>query len=114
MEGKATYDNGLELRRGMVLKEGTVVKTAGDGLVILMASPGVIAEIQPGSVVRLVEMSGKFEASRLQSSKAVLDATQGKALVSIAGGFGEKVQAELRTPQGVTRGQSDSKKDATL
>ncbi len=114
MEGKATYDNGLELRRGMVLKEGTVVKTAGDGLVILMASPGVIAEIQPGSVVRLVEMSGKFEASRLQSSKAVLDATQGKALVSIAGGFGEKVQAELRTPQGVTRGQSDPKKDATL
>lgn len=114
LEGKATYANGLPVKRGMILKQGETVKTAGDGRVILVAAPGVIAEIQPGSAVKLVEMNSQFQAGKLVSSKAVLDASQGKALVSIAGGLGDKVQAELRTPEGVTKGQSDSQKDVNL
>lgn len=110
MDGKATYANGLELKRGMILKEGETIKTSGDGRVILVAAPGVLAEIQPGSTVKLVEMAGRFEASRLVSAKAVLDASQGNALISIAGGLGEKAVAELRTPQGVKRAQSSPEK----
>jgi hypothetical protein len=59
-------------------------------------------------------MTGQFQAGRLVSSKAVLDAPQGKALVAIASGLGEKVQAELRTPAGVKKGQSDGQKDVNL
>lgn len=110
MDGKATYANGLELKRGMILKEGETIKTAGDGRVILVAAPGVLVEIQPGSTVKLVEMAGRFEASRLVNAKAVLDASQGNALISIAGGLGEKAVAELRTPQGVKRAQSSPEK----
>ena len=106
MDGKATYANGLDLKRGMTLKQGETIKTSGDGRVILVAAPGVIAEIQPGSTVRLVQMDGKFEAGKLLNSKAVLEATQGKALISIANGYGDKVQAELITPQGINRAQS--------
>lgn len=106
LEGKASYADGLAIKRGMVLKEGDTIKTGGDGRVILVASPGVIAEIQPGSTVRLVQMDGKFEAGKLLNSKAVLEATQGKALLSLAKGFGDKVQAELITPQGTNRAQS--------
>lgn len=114
MDGKATYANGLDLKRGMTLKQGETIKTSGDGRVVLVAAPGVIAEIQPGSTVQLVEMAGRFQAGKLESSKAVLDAPQGKALISIAAGLGEKVQAELRTPQGVTRAQSKPANDTTL
>lgn len=114
LDGKATYADGLAIQRGMILKQGETIKTGGDGRVILVASPGVIAEIQPGSTVRLVEMSSQFKAGKLINSKAVLDAPQGKALISIASGLGEKVKAELRTPQGVTQGQSDAQKDISL
>lgn len=114
IDGKATYANGLDLKRGMTLKQGETIKTSGDGRVILVAAPGVIAEIQPGSTIQLVEMAGRFQAGKLESSKAVLDAPQGKALIAIAAGLGDKVQAELRTPQGVTRAQSKPAKDTTL
>jgi len=114
MEGKASYADGLELKRGMILKEGETIKTSGDGRVILVAAPGVIAEIQPGSTVRLIEMAGKFQAGKLLSSKAVLEATQGKALISIAKGMGEKVQAELKTAQGVSRAQSSPNQTTNL
>ena len=43
-------------------------------------------------------------------TSAVLDASQGNALISIAGGLGEKAVAELRTPQGVKRAQSSPEK----
>ena len=114
IDGKATYANGLDLKRGMILKQGETVKTSGDGRVVLVAAPGVIAEIQPGSTVQLVEMAGRFQAGKLESAKAVLDAPQGKALISIAAGLGDKVQAELKTPQGVTRAQSKPTNDTTL
>jgi hypothetical protein len=114
LEGKASYADGLSVKRGMVLKQGETIQTGGDGRVILVASPGVIAEIQPGSAVKLVEMNSQFQSGKLVSSKAVLDASQGKALVSIASGLGDKVQAELRTPEGVTKGRSDSRKDVNL
>ena len=65
-------------------------------------------------LVKVVEMTSQFQAGRLVSSKAVLDAPQGKALVAIASGLGEKVQAELRTPAGVKKGQSDGQKDVNL
>ena len=65
-------------------------------------------------MVQIVEMSGVFENGILQKSKSVLDASQGSALLSIVNGFGEKVQAELRTPQGVERGQSSLTKEKTL
>jgi len=114
LEGKATFSGGQELKRGMILQQGETIQTAGDGRVILVAAPGVIAEVQPGSSVQLVEMTGKFHGGKLESAKAVLDATKGKTLISIAEGLGTKVQAELRTPQGVTRAQSKAKGDATL
>ena len=114
IDGKATYANGLDLKRGMTLKQGETIKTSGDARVILVAAPGVIAEVQPGSTVQLVEMGGRFQAGKLESAKAVLDAPQGRALISIAAGLGEKVQAELRTPQGVTRAQSKPANDTTL
>lgn len=114
LEGRATFANGSELKRGMILPQGESIQTAGDGRVILVAAPGVIAEIQPGSNVQLVEMTAKFNGGKLESAKAILNATQGKALISIAEGLGSKVQAELRTPQGVTRAQSKAKGDATL
>ena len=114
MDGKATYANGKVLKRGMILQQGETIKTAGDGRVILVAAPGIIAEIQPGSSVQLVEMSGLFETGKLKSAKAVLDASQGKALVSVVDGFGEKVQAELKTPQGVLKAQSKPSKGTAL
>lgn len=106
LEGKATYADGLELKRGMVLKEGETIKTGGDGKVVLLAAPGVVAEVQPGTTVRLVEMTGEFQASRLTRANAILDVSQGKALLSIAGGMGDTIQAELRTPQGISRAKS--------
>lgn len=114
LEGKATYADGLPVKRGMVLKPGETVKTGGDGRIILVVSPGIVAEVQPGSAVQLVEMTSEFKSGKLVSSKAVLDATQGKALISIASGLGDKVQAELRTPSGVTKGKSDAQKDVKL
>jgi len=114
LEGEATYSDGLKLRRGMVLKTGDTIRTSGNGRVLILSAPGVIAEIQPGSAVQLVEMSGDFENGVLQKSKSVLDASQGTALLSIVNGFGEKVQAELRTPQGVERAQSSLVKGKTL
>ena len=114
LEGKATDAKGGELKRGLILAQGETIQTKGDGRVILVAAPGVIVEIQPGSSVKLVEMTGKFNGGKLESAKAVLDATKGKALISIAKGFGDKLQAELRTPQGVTKGQSDLQKDTKL
>ncbi len=109
VEGKATYANGLAVTRSMILKVGEVVKTAGDGRVLFVAAPGVIAEIQPGSEVRLVEMKGKFSDGTLLESKTVLDASQGRAFVSIAQGLGDKVEAEVRNPQGVAQAKSTSK-----
>lgn len=109
IDGKATYADGLELKRSMVLKAGETIKTGGDGRVILVVAPGVIAEIQPGSTVQLVEMVGRFNGGKLISAKAILDAPQGNALISIAGGYGEKVEAELRTPQGAKRAQSSTR-----
>lgn len=106
LEGKATYADGLELKRGMILKEGQTIKTGGDGKVILLAAPGVVAEVQPGTTVRLVEMVGEFQASRLTRASAILDVSQGKTLLSIAGGRGDTIQAELRTPQGISRAKS--------
>ena len=114
LEGDATYSDGLKLRRGMVMKTGDMIRTTGNGRVLILSAPGVIAEIQPGSTVQLVEMSGVFENGILQKSKSVLDASQGSALLSIVNGFGEKVQAELRTPQGVERAQSSLTKGKTL
>jgi len=106
MEGKATYADGLELKRGMALKEGDTIKTGGNGRVVLLAAPGVVAEVQPGTTVRLVEMTGVFQASRLTRASAILDVSQGKTFLSIAGGMGDTIQAELRTPQGISRAQS--------
>jgi len=109
VEGKVTYANGLAVTRSMILKVGEVVKTGGDGRVLFVAAPGVIAEIQPGSEVRLVEMRGKFSDGTLLESKTVLDASQGQAFVSIAQGLGDKVEAEVRNPQGVAQAKSTSK-----
>ena len=109
VEGKVTHANGLAVTRSMILKVGEVVKTGGDGRVLFVASPGVIAEIQPGSEVRLVEMKGKFSEGTLLESKAILDASQGRAFLSIAQGLGDKVQAEVRNPQGVAQAKSTSK-----
>jgi len=109
VEGKVTYANGLAVTRSMILKVGEVVKTAGDGRVLFVAAPGVIAEIQPGSEVRLVEMKGKFSDGTLLESKTVLDASQGRAFVSIAQGLGDKVEAEVRNPEGVAQAKSTSK-----
>ena len=113
VEGKVTYANGLAVTRSMILKVGEVVKTGGDGRVLFVAAPGVIAEIQPGSEVRLVEMKGKFSEGTLLESKAVLDASQGRAFLSIAQGLGDKVQAEVRNPQGVAQAKSTSKTTGT-
>jgi len=104
-----TYANGLAVTRSMILKVGEVVKTGGDGRVLFVAAPGVIAEIQPGSEVRLVEMRGKFSDGTLLESKTILDASQGQAFVSIAQGLGDKVEAEVRNPQGVALAKSTSK-----
>jgi hypothetical protein len=109
VEGNVTHANGLAVTRSMILKVGEVVKTAGDGRVLFVAGPGVIAEIQPGSEVRLVEMKGKFSDGTLLESKTVLDASQGRAFVSIAQGLGDKVEAEVRNPQGVAQAKSTSK-----
>ena len=109
VEGKVTYANGLAVTRSMILKVGEVVKTGGDGRVLFVAAPGVIAEIQPGSEVRLVEMKGKFSDGTLLESKTVLDASQGRAFVSIAQGLGDKVEAEVRNPEGVAQAKSTSK-----
>jgi len=109
VEGKVTYANGLAVTRSMILKVGEVVKTGGDGRVLFVAAPGVIAEIQPGSEVRLVEMRGKFSDGTLLESKTILDASQGQAFVSIAQGLGDKVEAEVRNPQGVALAKSTSK-----
>ncbi|MCX6935168.1 MAG: hypothetical protein NTZ01_03105 [Verrucomicrobia bacterium] len=106
VEGKATYANGLPLSRSMLLKVGEVVKTAGDGRVLFVAAPGVIAEIQPGSEVRLVEMKGRFSNGELDESRVILHASQGDAFLSILQGFGDKIQAEVRTPQGVAKAKS--------
>jgi len=38
-----------------------------------------------------------------------LDASQGRAFVSIAQGLGDKVEAEVRNPEGVAQAKSTSK-----
>ena len=106
MEGQATYANGLAVRRGQILKVGDTLQTSANGRVLFVAAPGVIAEIQPASTVRLAESTGNFQAGKLTTAKAVLENPRGKAYISIIKGFGEKVQAELRTPQRVLRDQS--------
>lgn len=106
MEGQATYANGLAVRRGQILKVGETLQTSANGRVLFVAAPGVIAEIQPASTVKMVESLGNFQGGKLATAKAVLENSRGKAYVSIIKGFGEKVQAELRTPRGVMRDQS--------
>lgn len=106
MEGQATYANGLAVRRGQILKVGETLQTSANGRVLFVAAPGVIAEIQPASTVKMVESLGNFQGGKLATAKAVLENPRGKAYVSIIKGFGEKVQAELRTPRGVMRDQS--------
>ena len=106
MEGQATRADGLPLRRGQILKTGETLQTSANGRVLFVAAPGVIAEIQPASTVRMVESTGNFQSGTLVTAKAVLENPRGKAYVSIIKGFGEKVQAELRTPRGVLRDQS--------
>jgi len=108
VEGKCTYAGGLPLARSMILKTGETVKTGGDGRVLFVAAPGVIAEIQPGSEVRLVEMKSRFDQGKLLESKTILDASQGRAFLSIAKDLGDKVQAEVRTPTGTAKARSGS------
>lgn len=106
MEGQATYADGLAVRRGQILKVGETLQTSANGRVLFVAAPGVIAEIQPASTMKMVESSGNFQSGKLVTARAVLENPRGKAYVFIIKGFGEKVQAELRTPQGVMRDQS--------
>ena len=94
MEGQATYANGLAVRRGQILKVGDTLQTSANGRVLFVAAPGVIAEIQPASTVRLAESTGNFQAGKLTTARAVLENPRGKAYISIIKGFGEKVQAE--------------------
>lgn len=108
VEGKVTHAAGLPVTRSMILKAGETVKTGGDGRVLFVAAPGVIAEIQPGSEVKLVEMKSRFDKGKLLESKTILDAPQGRAFLSIAKDLGDKVAAEIRTPKGTAKAQSGS------
>ncbi len=108
VEGKVTHAGGLPVMRSMILKAGETVKTGGDGRVLFVAAPGVIAEIQPGSEVNLVEMKSRFDKGKLLESKTILDAPQGRAFLSIAKDLGDKVEAEIRTPKGTAKAQSGS------
>jgi len=111
VDGRVTYADGLPVTRSMVLKSGEIIKTGGDGRLLFLAAPGTVAEIPPGSEVRLVEMKGRFQDGQIVESKAILDARQGRAFCSIVSGYGAKIQAEVRTPKGVARSQSSDKKD---
>jgi len=70
--------------------------------------PGVIAEVQQNSEIIFEKTSDRFEKGVLQQARAQLKTVQGDVHFAIADGFGDKIQVEVSTPQGVLKAQSTS------
>jgi len=111
IEGKVTH-NGQTADRTTVFRVGETIKTGGDGRVLFKAGAGVVAEIPAGSEVKLVEMSSNWKNKELQSSKTILNATQGDAFLGVAKDLEGKVTAEVTTPKGTAKasGKQEAKK----
>lgn len=103
VEGKVTRGGDVAVTRSMILAKGETIKTAGDGRVLFLAASGVIAEIQPGSEVKILEMDSRFEDGNFQSAKITLDAPKGQAYLSVAKDVVNRVEAEIRTPKGIAK-----------
>ena len=111
IEGRVTRE-GQAISRTSVLQVGDTIITGMDGRVMFKAASGVVAEIPPGSVVVVVEMSSDWQKGEFRKSKTLLEAKKGDAYVAVEKDLGDKVVAEVRTPKGLAKiaGKQEAKK----
>ena len=105
--GNATFE-GQPIKRGQNLPQGAKIQTGPLSQVMFLPVPGVIAEVQQNSEIIFEKTSDRFEKGVLQQARAQLKTVQGDVHFAIADGFGDKIQVEVSTPQGVLKAQSTS------
>lgn len=110
--GSATFE-GQPIKRGQNLPKGATIKTGPLSQVMFLPVPGVIAEVQENSEIVFEETSDRFEKGLFQKASAKLKTVKGDIHFAIADGFGDKIQVEVSTPQGVLKAQSTAPGSAT-
>jgi len=103
--GSATFQ-GQPIKRGQNLPQGAKIQTGPLSQVMFLPVPGVIAEVQENSEIIFEKTSDRFEKGVLQQARTQLKTVRGDVHFAIADGFGDKIQVEVSTPQGVLKTQS--------
>jgi len=103
--GSATFQ-GQPIKRGQTLPLGATLQTGPQSQVMFLPVPGVVAEVQENSEIVFEKSADRFEKGLLQMAQTQLKAVKGDVHFAIADGFGEKIQVEVSTPQGVLKARS--------
>ena len=103
--GTATF-NGQPIKRGQTLPMGANIQTGPLSQVMFLPVPGVIAEVQENSEIIFEKTSDHFEKGILQMARTQMKTVKGDVHFAIADGFGDKIQVEVSTPQGVLKAKS--------
>jgi hypothetical protein len=89
------------LKVGQILPVGSVIKTAADGVAIIVTVPGAAVRIGPDSTLAITEMDFEKTGEKITKRKATLDLKSGTLSALIEHNTPDATDFKIKTPQGI-------------